>query len=353
MLSITSPGVLKAACARSIPQFGLLMVLSCAVLTCPAQETPSHGGAWTFTLENDVFTGSDNNYTNGLGVSWVSNAIDTYDERSFVRRWGEFWSFLPFVGNEGYRTYVSWSLAQEMHAPDDLEDPDPPLDDQPYAGVLYLDNTLYAKKERWMHAWQLRVGVVGPASQADDTQKWFHDMTGGTEPMGWDTQLPDEPVLNVGYTGTYLLAQGDLSRSASWRIIPVANVGLGNYFTGAGLGVYGEIGWNLVDALGGTALRQGFNTASTVGVGPVSGWSVSLSGGFVGYGVGHYLPLDGTVTKDSRSVETEPFIGMATVGITVRHRGFVAFLGRTYFTQTFETERESPEFGTLSLSWIY
>jgi lipid A 3-O-deacylase len=108
-----------------------------------------------------------------------------------------------------------------------------------------------------------------------------------------------------------------------------------------------------VDAVGGTALRQGFNGASTVGVGPVNGWSVSLSGGLMGYGVVHYLPLDGTVFKDSRSVDTKPFIGLATVGIAVRHRSFTFFLGRTWFTETFDTERERPEFGTLSLSWYF
>ena len=31
-----------------------------------------NGGALTLTVDNDVFTGSDNNYTNGLGVTWVS-----------------------------------------------------------------------------------------------------------------------------------------------------------------------------------------------------------------------------------------------------------------------------------------
>ena len=331
----------------------LVALLSSGVVDCAAQSTESYRGALTVTLENDTFTGSDNNYTNGLGVTWVSNAIDTYEEGSFVRRWGEFWSFLPFVGNDGYRTYVSWSLAQEMHTPDDINVPNPPLDDQPYAGVLYLDSTVYARKERWAHAWQLRVGVVGPASQADNVQKWIHEVTDSDEPMGWDTQLPNELVLNVGYTGTYLLAQGNLGKSAAWRIIPVASAALGNYFTGAGLGLYGEIGWNLVDAVGGTALRQGFNGASTVGVGPVNGWSVSLSGGVMGYGVVHYLPLDGTVFNDSRSVDTKPFIGLATLGIAVRHRGFTFFLGRTYFTKTFDTERRRPEFGTLSLSWYF
>ena len=328
-------------------------LLFSGAVDCAAQSTAPYRGAVTVTFENDTFTGSDNNYTNGIGVSWVSNALNTYDERSSVRRWGEFWSFLPFVGNEGSRTYVAWSLAQEMHTPDDITNPNPPKDDQPYAGVLYLDSVVYAKRERWVHAWQLRVGVVGPASQADDVQKWVHQKVGADKPRGWQTQLPNEPILNVGYTGTYLLAQGDLGRSVSWRVIPVGYAGLGNYFTGVGLGMYGEVGWNLVDALGGTALRQGFNTASTVGVGPVHGWSVSFSGGVSGYGVAHYLPLDGTVFRDSRSVGSEPFIGMATLGIAVRHSRFVFFLGRTYFSKTFDTERKRPEFGTLSLSWYY
>ena len=80
---------------------------------------------------------------------------------------------------------------------------------------------------------------------------------------------------------------------------------------------------------------------------------MSLSGGVAGFGVAHYLPLDGTAFRDSRSVGSEPFIGMATLGIAVRHRGFTFFLGQTYFSKTFETERQRPEFGTLSLSWDY
>jgi len=162
-------------------------------------------------LENDVFTYSDNNYTNGIGISWMSNAVDTYNDRSFVRRWGNLWSFLPFVGDEGYRTYAAWSFAQEMFTPNDIKATHPPLDDQPYAGVLYVDNNIYAVGGRWTHVWQLRVGIVGPASQAEQAQKWVHKGVGSDEPMGWDTQLPNEAVLNVGYTGSYLLARGELT----------------------------------------------------------------------------------------------------------------------------------------------
>ena len=79
----------------------------------------------------------------------------------------------------------------------------------------------------------------------------------------------------------------------------------------------------------------------------------SIVGGVSGYGIVRYLPLDGTLFKDSRSVDSKPFVGMGTLGLSVRHGSFVFFVGRTYFTKTFETERRSPEFGTMSLSWYF
>jgi hypothetical protein len=313
----------------------------------------ARGEALTITGENDVLTNSDNNYTNGGAISWVSSDVDTYDSDSFVSKWARFWKFLPFVEDDGYRTYEGWSLVQEMNTPDEIQDPNPPEDDQPYSGILYVDSLLYARKDRWAHVWQLKAGIVGPASQAESVQKKVHDLIGGDEPLGWDTQLPNEPVINIGYTGSYLAASGNLGRSAGWRIVPVGTVGVGNYFTGAGAGVYGEFGWNLVDAFGGAALRSGLNAASTVGVGPVDRWSVSFFGGVAEYGVIHYLPLDGTVFHDSRSVDSKPFIGMSSLGITARHGNFVASLAATFFTDSFETQRQTADFGTFSFSWHF
>jgi lipid A 3-O-deacylase len=338
---------------RAALRVAFVALASCCAIGCVTQSTGTYDGAVTVIVENDTFTGSDNNYTNGIGAGWSSNEINTYDDERFVRRWAKFWSFLPFVSDDGSQTYASWSVAQEMHTPDDITDPNPPEDDQPYAGVLYLDNVLYARRDRTTHAWSLKVGVVGPASQADNVQDWFHEVIGSDEPMGWDTQLPNEPIVNVGYSVGHLWAQGDVGKSASWRLVPLGTVALGNYFTGVAGGMYGEVGWNLVDAMGTTALRSGFNAASTVGVGPVEGWSVAFFGGLGGYGVAYYLPLDGTMFHDSRSVDSEPFVGTGTIGVVVRHRGLVLSLAGTFLTDTFETERDNPEFGTLSLSWYF
>jgi lipid A 3-O-deacylase len=331
----------------------VLALLAFCAVACVTQSTAAYAEALTVTAENDVFTGSDNNYTNGIGVTWVSNDLDSYDDDKFVSKWGRFWRFLPFVGDEGYTTYASWSVAQEMHTPDDISIPNPPEDDQPYAGILYVDSLLYARKKDWTFGWELKLGVVGPASLGENTQKWFHDLIGGDEPMGWDTQLPNEPVINIGLTAAHLWAEGSAGGSARWRLVPVGNVSLGTYFTGVGAGMYGEVGWNLVDALGGNSLREGLNAASTVGVGPVDGWSVSFFGGLGGHAIAHFLPLDGTVFKDSRSVDTKPFVGNASLGVSVRHGSFALSLAMTFTTKAFETQVKSAEFGALDVSWFF
>ncbi len=339
---------------------GLALASACGLLGCttprpagPRSEPAEHDGALTLTIENDSFTGSDNNYTNGIGLGWSTDEVGTYGEGSFVGGWADFWSFLPFVLDEGYRTYASWTIGQEMHTPNDITIPDPPLTDQPYAGVLYLDNVLTARGNQWEHRWSLRLGVVGPASQADDTQTWFHDVVGADEPMGWDHQLPNEPLLNVGYDASYLLVERDLGSSAKFRLVPVGGAAVGNYFTGAGVGLYSEVGWNLVDAYGISSLRGGFDTATTVGAGPVEDWALSFFAGVGGFGVAHYLPLDGTVFHDSRSVDSKPLVGSATAGVTLRHGRFVLGLATTYSTKAFETQKKDAEYGTLSLSWYF
>ncbi|WP_445400780.1 lipid A deacylase LpxR family protein [Zobellella sp. An-6] len=314
--------------------------------------TEASEGALTLTLENDTFTHSDNNYTNGVGIAWVSGAVDA-DDDGFLGRWTRLWSSLPFVADEGYMTYASWSLAQEMNTPDDIREPNPSADDQPYSGILYVDSTLYARKGDWTHAWQLKLGVVGPASQADEVQREFHQLIGADQPRGWDTQLPNEPVVNLGYTAAHLAAAGSVGGSAQWRLVPVATAGLGNYFTGAGLGVYGEVGWNLVEALGMTALRSGLNAASTVGVGPRNHWSVSFFTGAGAYGVIHYLPLDGTLFRDSRSVDSEPVVGMGSYGFSLRRDKFALSFSRTLFSESFETQRQDTDFGTVGISWLF
>src|SRR3546814_15174227 len=87
-----------------------------------------------------------------------------------------------------------------MYTPDDVALRNPPLDDRPYAGWLYGSVGLIAETGRRLDQLELTLGVVGPASLAEQTQKLIHEITDSQEPRGWDTQLENEPGGVLHYT---------------------------------------------------------------------------------------------------------------------------------------------------------
>lgn len=342
----------------------LHLVLLCAlVAACRSRKPEPEDGptqrpasALTIaaTIENDAFfTGSDNNYTHGLGLSVQTGRLGGNGDDGFLGDWVEFWSFLPALGEEDCSVYASWTLGQEIYTPNDIRNPEFQPDDQPWAGILFLDSTLYAITDRYTHAWNLRLGMVGPSAQAEEVQTWYHELIGAHEPQGWEHQLPDEFIVNVDYTlgGEWL--QKDLRGAASCRLVPMGGLSAGTYFTGASAGMYGEFGWNLTPAVGLLSVRRGVDSFAIED--PVSrkrsSLSLLLGGG--GFAVGHFLPLDGTVFEDSPSVDSEPLVGFFSAGVTWRNRWCTLAYLHSDFSQAFEGEIEQGAFGTLTISFTF
>jgi len=333
-----------------------LRLVACATIVLSGCRSPGAANskeALALTFENDFFTGSDNNYTSGLGATWRSDARDTYPADGAVRSWIDAWSFLPELDDPAYEVYAAWSFGQEIFTPDDITVLRPPADDQPYAGVMFLDSTLFARSERATHAWNLRIGVVGPSAHAGDSQREFHEVIGEDGPRGWDTQLPDEPLLNLDYTLGYEWLRGADDERASWRIVPLAGASVGNYFTGAEAAVYGEYGWNLARSIGLLSIRRGLDPFSGDAPGASEHWSCSFYAGAGGFAVAHYMPLDGPLFRDASSVESEPLVGFVSGGFSMTHGRFTLACLATFFGPTFETQRNNTDFGTLTLSWTF
>src|SRR3546814_17295330 len=80
-----------------------------------------------------------------------------------------------------------------MYTPDDVALRNPPLDDRPYAGWLYGSVGLIAETGRRLDQLELTLGVVGPASLAEQTQKLIHEITESQEPRGSDTHPQNKP----------------------------------------------------------------------------------------------------------------------------------------------------------------
>ncbi len=306
-----------------------------------------------FTLENDLFTGSDSNYTNGLVLSWTSRRKSSMEEGSPLRRWIEALSFLPFTQGARRDVHATLSIGQEIFTPDDIELVVPEPDDQPYAGVLFADLGLLSRSKDTSHVWRARIGLVGPSALGEQAQRSVHEIIGGDIPNGWDAQLPDEPILNLDYGVSHELYAGGEPEDFAWRLTPAGGLGLGNYFTGASGSLRAECGWNLPRTVGFPSLRHGMNTLPWVESGTGGRWSVSFFAGAGGFLVAHYLPLDGTVFEDSPSVDSEPLVGVVSAGFAVRKRRLAIGYQVSLFTDTFETQRDPTEFGTLTLSWSY
>lgn len=309
-------------------------------------------GAISITLENDAFTGSDDAYSNGVGLTWTSREVASLARGNPARVWANAWSFLPGVQDPRAERYVSLTLAQEIHTPEHITLDSPPLDDRPYAGILYLDSVVYRRTPRMNDAWSLRLGIVGPASYADNTQIWFHDVVGADEPRGWETQLPNEVIVNLGYTATFAGPSGYVSERVRWRVTPMLTAEAGTYATLVGAGAMLEIGYNLPEAAHGvSSLRNGLNGASVVG------WrenetELSVTGniGIAGYSVSRFLPLDGTYFRDSRSVDYDHNIAVISAGATVRYGDYALNFNVAFSEGGVSGHDDTVEFGAITLS---
>jgi len=318
---------------------------------CSANGANGHDGAFTFTIENDIVTGSDSDYSNGAAISWVSDNIESYGTESSVRRWSNLWDFLPGRGDTGERSYVGWSLVQQIHTPEDLEASVPPPGESPYAGLLYLDSVIYSMYDDWGQAWSIRAGVVGPASLAEQTQKEVHRRIDSVIPQGWDSQLPNEPLLNVGYTAGYNWRDGVRSDGAAWRVRPLINAELGTYATAFGAGVIAEYGWNLPEAIGVSAIGKGIASAMALGVGPSKQWAFSVFAGAGAYVVAHYLPLDGTVFRDSLSGDHDTVVGQFSAGATLRKGNWAINFNASFISDRSHGLDNGIDYGTITLLW--
>lgn len=119
------------------------------------------------TAENDYFNfwlppgeRSDDNYTQGLRVSWEAGVP------LFVRR---------FVCHDVQACASTIEIGQEIFTPtDDAASPIP--GQRPYAGCLYARATALAATEGTRRSLGVTVGVTGVPSLAAQTQEIFHQL---------------------------------------------------------------------------------------------------------------------------------------------------------------------------------
>ena len=180
-----------------------LLTLAALVSTVPAAaleptgspESTSGGPSWRLGVANDIVFGSDNQFTNGFSIQRHSPLASNHQDLRSLFLGKAIARLLPRSDDLYYRTALA--LGQNMQTPDDIVDPEIILNDVPYLGMLAVSSTATAFNDSRFTGLELLVGVVGPASQADEVQRWVHEVVDSDEPAGWGNQVDNEAILNL------------------------------------------------------------------------------------------------------------------------------------------------------------
>lgn len=149
--------------------------------------------------DNDLFTGSDRGYTNGIRLTYLTSPAEASQSEAaqLALAARDTLSFLPALGATDHKHALSFSLRQLMVTPADISRKEPQFNDIPYAGHLSLSSTLWSWNSDSITGFGAHIGVIGPESGAEAAQKWAHKITGSERPEGWDNQLGSDVVAGL------------------------------------------------------------------------------------------------------------------------------------------------------------
>lgn len=253
--------------------------LGALALASVALALPGCLGSSRFTayVENDVWNGSDRQYTNGERLTWLWDDVAPQNgtvpdvpppggrEETAL---SELIRSLDLGTTEG-TTQWGFVIGQEFYTPDEIRYPERPLkgrtpkeraeyqrkSDRPFAGWLHVGG-LWAKAREgedgsWqgdsMNVWELDLGPTGPASLASRTQISFHHLNfiDSPRPQGWDRQVGTQLGVQLIREWRERIAADDVENGDSrpnWDVIARWGGALGNVNTRATAGIMARAG---------------------------------------------------------------------------------------------------------------
>jgi len=309
-------------------------------------ESQRFRNSFSFEYENDMLVGEDGGYTSGLRLSWSNR--DKSPPNWLIRTANAFPLF-PEITQE-----IVWesSFSQTMFTPDDIAEPEYPPDDRPYAGWLTFGFHIGSIQEARRDRLSVLLGVVGPGAGARRTQIFVHELTGSDEPVGWETQLPNEPALVVAYDTARRLFHGEMGNSErQWEFTPIAGVALGNIITEGSAGFYYRLGKNIPRDIGPPrigAIPKGSGLFQPTGN---RGWYVF--GGLEGRYVVHNIFLDGSLFHDTPSVNKRDWVGELSGGAAMQWGANRVTYTTLLRSREFDNQQGSELYGAISYSRLF
>ena len=315
-----------------------------ALLLGATQAAAAPSGSFSVLEENDLFFNTDHHYTNGTALAYTTPPLDADDWAVAAA------DFLPMFqsGGKDFEVRTTYELGQDMFTPDNtaLAVPDPK--DRPYAGYLFAGVGVLSKTEDRMDQLQLQLGMVGPASLAEDAQKFVHGILNDAKPQGWSHQLRDEPGLVLTYDRTYRSPKVHLPLGLAMDFAPHMGTTIGNVYDYVDLGAMVRGGFGLPDDFGPMRLNPSLPGSNYFE--PRHAISAYLFAGVDGRAVARNLFLDGNTFQTSPHVAKNILVGDFLIGAAVETHWFRVAFTHVFRTKEFKTQTSTDQFGAVSLS---
>lgn len=301
---------------------------------------PKERGTLSFVLENDLFVDTDRHYTNGVRLSWLTAPGDEPDWIQDAA------GALPMFA-EANDIRVEFALGQSMFTPNDTRRVVPDPADRPYAGWLYGNVGVVAETGRRLDQLALGIGVVGPLSLAEQTQKLVHDIRGFRKPKGWDSQLKNEPTVQLTWqTSWRALASGPFL-GFQVDATPHGGLAIGNVFDHVNAGLTVRLGQYLPDDFGPPRVEPSLPGS---GFFKSDGFGWYLFAGVDGRAVARNMFLDGNTFRDGPEVDKKHFVGDLQLGIAMVIEGVRIAYTHVLRTKEFDRQNRPDRFGAVSIS---
>ena len=275
-------------------------------------------GIFTLAIENDAFSGDDYGYTNGLRVAYTSSEEQM---PKFIRQAS---NYLPLLDKKG-KKHINVALGQSMYTPSNIKTTKFIPNDFIYAGWLYTSIGIVSDTGKAYDNVVLTLGVVGPSSGAEATQKFVHhNKPGSAQPKGWDNQLKDEPGVELSYERKWREILESHPFGWGFDFMPHIGANLGNVNTSAAVGATFRFGYDLPSDYGPPRIRPTL-PGSDYFI-PSKKMSSYLFSVVEARAVARNIFLDGNTFKDSPSLEKKTMVKTLQLGMAVTYDDIRLFL---------------------------
>jgi hypothetical protein len=367
--------------ARKMPRVKLKLLLATAILgalgaaslVSRAEDAPLTGadgrqeikplssGSFSFYNENDFYLGgSDQRYTNGFKISWLSPDLRSIDQTHLPGPMQFVAKQIGGIIDKQAQARVGLSLGQNIYTPTNIHTTVPQPHDRPYAAWLYLGMAFQDfLPEQWnadgtasvarMHHFEINIGMAGgPAALGEKVQNNWHHLIGIRPAQRWRNQIHSEPGLNLIYERKWRFSTPEAHSRWGADFIPHAGACLGNVTTYANVGGELRAGFRLPRDFGANIIRPSGDAYSWR-------WPFTffVYAGIDGRAVLRDITLDGNSFRESPSIAKKNFVADLSGGFGVGLRHVQLTYTQVRRTKEFKGQSDPQDFGSIALTYYF